>query len=68
MKERRKKNEVEAGIFRNSDGCCVFFDLGFTLFGKASGMLKDGRAQLLFLCGHLSSIKKPMGMKILGLE
>lgn len=44
------------------------FDLGFTLFRKASEKLKDGRAQLLFLCGPLSSVIKPMSMKILGLE
>lgn len=68
MKKTKKKNKVEAGIFSNSDGCCVSFDLGFMLFRKAAGMLKDGRAQLLFLCGPLSSITKPMSMKILGLD
>lgn len=81
VKKTRKKNKVEAGIFRDSDTCCVSFDLRFVLFRKASEKLKDGRAQLfcfwvflsfvfffLFYVALLSSIIKSMSMKILGLE
>lgn len=42
VEKTRKKNKVEAGIFRNSNGCCVSFDLGFMLFRKVSGKLKGG--------------------------
>lgn len=71
VKKTRKKNKVEAGIFTDSDTCCVSFDLRFVLFRKASEKLKDGRPQLfcfVFYVALLRSIIKSMSMKILGLE